>query len=917
MAEGPLDTLPGAYDLRALDRVTQVKDQGSYGTCWAFAACGSLESGLLPGETHDFSEDNLVLTSGFDNGGDAYEWGGNVWMSAAYLVRWGGPVNEEEDAYGDGYTPAGLNARRHVQSVKWIPARGSALDNDTVKRTVMESGGVVVAMGWYGSSSGSSYYSADTSAYYFDGGLTINHEVTVVGWDDDYSAANFVSFPPGDGAFIVRNSWGTSWGDQGYFYVSYYDTRFGRTSPMAAFHNAEPVDNYTGIYQYDPLGNCGACGYTSPTGWFANVFTARSDSMLTAVGFYAETPGTSFNVYAGSSLVDKTLNTSGTLSHMGYHTVPLSSPVELTSGLPFVVAVQVTSPGTTYPIALENPIGGYSSGATATAGQSFMSAYGFSWTDVTTWRSNTNVCLKAYVTAPVPSISDITLTYTGPVDPVGGVDTMALTATVLDELDDPVADIDLGCIFAAQPGSVGIIDTPPVRGTDLVTDANGQATFTWTEGLGEYGDTQCYVFWDANNNGVQDTGETVESDPVTITVLPFTCLLTYTAGSGGLLTGETVQEVIAGSDGTPVMALPDFGYHFVNWSDGSAANPRTDTEVALDLTVTANFAPNPVLTFTSPSGLLGYPAGSSLALAWTSDQTLSYGQFGVWLRSASGNWYLRQLLALDGTNSYSATINLTGIPSGFYQAVIGYRPQMGSGDWVSWATSYGLILAVDDPVTPALTLITPVDQGSYASGDSFTVGWTAGAAPATGQFAVWVRSPQGDWYWNPPLVPANGAASYSTTVSLGATLPAGVEPGLGYQLIVAYEPIANTSLWTSWATSPGAFSVDAVPPQIEISAPQGTESYTSADSVIANWTCDQAPTVGEFGVWIRSADGTGWYAPTLVPANGDSSFSASLSLAALPAAVGYDVVVAYRPLPGAGAFMSWVTSPGSFSVMPD
>ena len=56
-----LGTLPATYDLRTLGRVTSVKDQGSYGTCWSFASGGSLESCLLPGETWDFSEDLSLI----------------------------------------------------------------------------------------------------------------------------------------------------------------------------------------------------------------------------------------------------------------------------------------------------------------------------------------------------------------------------------------------------------------------------------------------------------------------------------------------------------------------------------------------------------------------------------------------------------------------------------------------------------------------------------------------------------------------------------------------------------------------------------------------------------------------------------------------------------------------------------------
>ena len=72
---------------------------------------------------------------------------------------------------------------------------------------------------------------------------------------------------------------------------------------------------------------------------------------------------------------------------MGYHTVTLPAPVAVTSGQPFVVAVKVTSPGTTYPIAFEAPYSSYSSAATAQAGQSYVSSSGSSWTDMTTYRA--------------------------------------------------------------------------------------------------------------------------------------------------------------------------------------------------------------------------------------------------------------------------------------------------------------------------------------------------------------------------------------------------------------------------------------------------------------------------------------------------------------------------------------------------
>jgi C1A family cysteine protease len=401
----PMATYATSYDLRTLNRVSPVKDQDPYSTCWTFAALGSLESSLLPGETSDFSEDNMVLTSGFNFPGTLYDAGGNYLMSTAYLVRWGGPVNETEDAYGDNLTPPGLTSRKHVQEVNWIPPRGSALDNDSIKSAVTQYGGAYVSMGWYGSSGASSYYNATTASYYYDGSSDTNHAVLIVGWDDNYSAANFATTPAGNGAFIVKNSWGASWGSNGYFYVSYYDSKFGRDDLMAVFDNAESTSNYGGIYQYDPLGDGTELGYSSSTGWFANVFSAQTTASLSAVGFYTLAPGTSYEVYTGSSLATKTLRTSGTLAYMGYHTVTLPSAVGITSGQQFVVTVKVTSPGTTAPIAIEAPLSGYSSAATAKAGQSYVSPSGSSWTDLTTIAGYTkaNVCLKAYTTGSGPT----------------------------------------------------------------------------------------------------------------------------------------------------------------------------------------------------------------------------------------------------------------------------------------------------------------------------------------------------------------------------------------------------------------------------------------------------------------------------------------------------------------------------------
>ena len=99
-----------------------------------------------------------------------------------------------------------------------------------------------------------------------------------------------------------------------------------------------------------------------------------------------------------------------------------------------------------------------------------------------------------------------------------------------------------------------------------------------------------------------------------------TYTLTYTAGANGSVTGTSPQTVVSGGSGTAVTAVPNACYHFVNWSDGSTQNPRTDTNVMMDISVTANFAIN---TYT-----LTYTAGANGSVSGMSPQTVNCGDSG-------------------------------------------------------------------------------------------------------------------------------------------------------------------------------------------------------------------------------------------------------------------------------------------------
>jgi len=158
----------------------------------------------------------------------------------------------------------------------------------------------------------------------------------------------------------------------------------------------EDVTNYSSVYQYDKLGVNSHLGYDSSRVWGANQFTATATQKIAAASFYTLSSSTQYEVWAGRSFSTLSLRASGTAELPGYVTVPFLKKLSVYSGRGFVIAVKLTSPGETYPLATEQRIKAWTPAASARSGQSFVSRNGSRWTDVTTMRANVNVCLKAF-----------------------------------------------------------------------------------------------------------------------------------------------------------------------------------------------------------------------------------------------------------------------------------------------------------------------------------------------------------------------------------------------------------------------------------------------------------------------------------------------------------------------------------------
>jgi C1A family cysteine protease len=195
-------SIPISYDLRSLNRVTPVKNQENTNTCWAFGANGALESSLMPGQQYNFSEQNMRnllsenYTDGFDRSAVS---GADAVRATAYLSRWSGPVNSSDDPWNPTvYTsPKGLPIQKHVQNITYLPNRDNSLDNLYLKLAIMNYGGIDSGMCFEDSN-----YSEKTYGYYYNGTSDADHDVTIVGWNDSYSAGQHqplnVTFTPSE-----------------------------------------------------------------------------------------------------------------------------------------------------------------------------------------------------------------------------------------------------------------------------------------------------------------------------------------------------------------------------------------------------------------------------------------------------------------------------------------------------------------------------------------------------------------------------------------------------------------------------------------------------------------------------------------------------------------------------------------------
>jgi C1A family cysteine protease len=387
--------LPDEFDWRdrsGTNYVTPVKDQADCGSCYAFGAIGNLESKLLidGAGTYDFSENNAKECNWRELNNFQYPNPGDYWGSCdggnplmiANLFSQKGTVQESCDPYQDSDVACKSTCPYRKTALGWRLINGVGTPDPAVLKQYIYDNGPVITSMYADSTEGFNSYDGSYTIDYTTPGDAINHCVLIVGWSG--------SLPPVSGSavaadgWIVKNSWGTSWGDDGYFYITYGAANIGSAS---SFFNAwQDYDTTGDVWYYDEGGwwdSFGETGGSNTTAWGLAKFTATGDTTVTRVEFWTADETTDVDIYVYEDFDGTTLSglrateLNNAFGEAGYHSVALDSPVAVSDGDDVVAVVKFTNASLGYPVVVDQ-IGPIETGRT------YISLTGSdgSWTDL-------------------------------------------------------------------------------------------------------------------------------------------------------------------------------------------------------------------------------------------------------------------------------------------------------------------------------------------------------------------------------------------------------------------------------------------------------------------------------------------------------------------------------------------------------
>ena len=237
--------LPSRWDWREHNGCTPVKNQGSCGGCWAFSTIGCVESvvKINDGIEIDLSEQNLISCDTDYNGC-------NGGLIALDYIQENGAVYEDCDPYQAQDTTCKTDCPRPVYISEWhyVDNSYSVPSVDDIKQAIYTYGPVSAAV----------YVDSNFQAY--SGGVynsctdsSPNHAILLVGWDDSMGT---------NGCWILKNSWDTDWGDNGYMYIEYGCSNVGYSAEYAIY--TSPTEPDLGIWNKSWTETSGGNGDNNP-----------------------------------------------------------------------------------------------------------------------------------------------------------------------------------------------------------------------------------------------------------------------------------------------------------------------------------------------------------------------------------------------------------------------------------------------------------------------------------------------------------------------------------------------------------------------------------------------------------------------------------------------------------------------------
>jgi len=398
-----LQELPEKYDLREQGYVSGVRNQGNFGTCWAFSAIGAVESRwmMLEGIAQDLSEKNMATCNGYMNG---INQGGNMYMASAYLTRLDGPLPEQADPYYELTDTSRCRDKgspeAYVPEVRFLP------DNrEEVKRHIMNYGAVATSM--HVGENQSDYYNPSDYTWYYNGDKPSDHGVLIVGWDDNKVVTGGPEVPETKGAWIIKNSWGPNSHDNGYFYLAYKDTRVLNSS--SAYPHKWETTEIDSLHHYDKLGMISSFGNQSEVMYGLTRFDLQEGEVVEKIGTHINTYDSQVDIILYDEFdqqAGKPLNPVDSLKgqqvlYPGYHTFDLATD-EASGDL--YVEIRYQTPGYGYPLPVETAVTGYADPRIEPSGVNWYSGNGKQWNPMGSDIDNRkyDLCIRAYTRKTQP-----------------------------------------------------------------------------------------------------------------------------------------------------------------------------------------------------------------------------------------------------------------------------------------------------------------------------------------------------------------------------------------------------------------------------------------------------------------------------------------------------------------------------------